>query len=287
MPPALSSACNARAIKRTDNSRAMPALKVILNIDPPGLQTTAPVQICGLYGHNAKQNSLLAALPEAEYQRLLPHLEFVSMPFNMLVSDTNSSIVHAYFPTSSIVSILYATCENASLETAVIGNEGLVGLTALMGGGSSLNRAFVKSAGYGFRIPARLLAEEFNRSPVLQRSLLRFTQALITQMSQNAVCNRHHSVGQQLCRFLLFSLDRLPSNELNMTQELIAKSLGVRRESIAEAAGNLQEKRLINYRRGHITVLNRTGLESCACGCYANVKAEYDRLLHGNMDLAI
>ena len=242
-----------------------------------------PVRIPGLYGHNPKQNSLLAALPESDYERMLSHLEFVSMPFGMAVCEANTRMTHVYFPTSSIVSVLYETNEGASLETAVIGREGLVGVTAFMGGGTNLNRAMVKSAGYGFRVGASILAEEFGRGGVLQQLLLRYTQALITQMSQSAVCNRHHSVAQQLCRLLLLSLDRLPSNELNMTQELIAKALGVRRESIAEAAGDLQEKNLINYSRGHITVLDRNGLESRACECYCSVKKEYDRLLKDNI----
>ena len=245
-------------------------------------QEAHPVRIPGLYGHNPKQNNLLAGLPEADYERMLPHLEFVSMPFGMAVCEANTRMTRVYFPTSSIVSVLYETNEGASLETAVIGKEGLVGVTAFMGGGTNLNRAIVKSAGYGFRVGADVLAQEFSRGGVLQQLLLRYTQALITQMSQSAVCNRHHSVAQQLCRLLLLSLDRLPSNELNMTQELIAKALGVRRESIAEAAGGLQEQGLINYSRGHITVLNRPGLESRACECYCSVKKEYDRLLSDN-----
>ncbi len=278
------------ALNRCDNPisknlvkpTAMPSLKAIRRLSQPAPPRTQPVQILGLYGHNPKQNSLLAGLPEEEYQRLLPHLEFVCMPLEMLVCKESIGIADAYFPTSSIVSVMYQTKGGALLETAVIGNEGLVGVNAFMGGGASLNRGMVKSAGYGFRIPAVILAQEFKRGEVLQQSLLRYTQALITQMSQIAVCNRHHSIGQQLCRLLLLSLDRLPSNELNMTQELIAKSLGVRRESIAEAAGNLQDNKVINYTRGHITVSNRKGLELRACECYSSVKKEYDRLLQGD-----
>ncbi len=243
------------------------------------LQHERPIRIAGLYGHNPQQNHILAALPAADYDRLAAHLELVSMPLGMAVYEAGITMQYVYFPTSSIVSILHDTREGASAETAVIGNEGLVGVTQCMGGGAMANRAMVKSAGYGFRLKAALLKEEFDRGGVLQQQLLRFTQALLTQMSQTAVCNRHHSVAQQLCRWLLLSLDRLPSNELSMTQELIANMLGVRRESVADAAGKLQEEKMIHYSRGHITILNRFGLEQRVCECYADVTREYARLL--------
>ncbi|WP_233556190.1 Crp/Fnr family transcriptional regulator [Noviherbaspirillum sedimenti] len=240
-----------------------------------------PVRIAGLYGHNPQQNQILAALPEAGYERLAPHLELVSMSLGMVVTEAGASMQHVYFPTSSIVSILHDTRDGASAETALIGNEGLVGVAQWMGGGAMSSRAVVTSAGYGFRLGAALLQEEFDRGDALQKHLLRFTQALLTQMSQTAVCNRHHSVAQQLCHWLLLRLDRLPSNELSMTQELIANMLGVRRESVAEAAGRLQDEALIHYSRGHIIVLDRSGLESRVCECYADVKREYARLLPG------
>ncbi len=243
------------------------------------LQHERPVRIAGLYGHNPQQNHILAALPTPDYDRLMLDLELVSMPLGMAVHDAGAIMQHVYFPTSSIVSILHDTREGASAETAVIGNEGLVGVTQCMGGGAMPNRAVVKSAGYGFRLKTAILKEEFDRGGAVQNHLLRFTQALLTQMSQTAVCNRHHSVAQQLCRWLLLSLDRLPSNELSMTQELIANMLGVRRESVAEAAGRLQEEKLIHYSRGHITILNRAGLEHRVCECYVDVKREYARLL--------
>ncbi|MES2831977.1 MAG: Crp/Fnr family transcriptional regulator [Pseudomonadota bacterium] len=245
----------------------------------PSSRPVTPVRLAGLYGHNPRQNHLLAGLPSADYERILPHLEFVSMPFGMTVCETDTAMQHAYFLTSSIVSLMYETRDGASSETAVVGNEGVVGVALFMGGGNSLNRAIVKSAGYGFRLKASFLREEFSRGGPLQQMLLRYTQALLTQMSQTAVCNRHHSVVQQLCRWLLLSLDRLPSNEMSMTQGLIANMLGVRRESVAEAAGKLQEEGLIHYSRGHITIVNRAGLEARVCECYAGVKKEYDRLL--------
>lgn len=237
------------------------------------------VRIAGLYGHNPKQNFLLAGLPHDDYERILPHLELVPMPLGMAVCEAGVEMEYVYFLTSSIVSQLYESRDGTATETAVIGHEGLVGVTLFMGGGTSLNRAVVKSAGYGFRLKAKLLKDEFYRGGALQSLLLRYTQALLTQMSQTAVCNRHHSVVQQLCRWLLLSLDRLPSNEMSMTQELIGNMLGVRRESVADAAGKLQDEGLIHYTRGHISVLNRPGLESRVCECYAGVKAEYDRLL--------
>ncbi|MBC7499866.1 MAG: Crp/Fnr family transcriptional regulator [Herminiimonas sp.] len=263
------------------NSNAIAALKVkaVRERVQPGLRAAAPIRLAGLYGHNPRQNHILASLPVADYEKLLPQLEFVSMSFGMTICEADTQMSYVYFPTSSIVSLLYETRDGASAETAVIGNEGIVGVTSFMGGGASLNRTVVKSAGYGFRMKATRLNEEFSRGGALQLLLLRYTQALITQMSQTAVCNRHHSVVQQLCRWLLLSLDRLPSNELSMTQGLIANMLGVRRESVAEAAGKLQDEGLIHYSRGHITVINRPGLEARVCECYATVKKEYDRLL--------
>jgi CRP-like cAMP-binding protein len=244
----------------------------------PIVQSENIVRIAGLYGHNPKQNRLLAELPDEDYERLLPDLELVSMQFGATVVETGIQMQYVYFPTSSIVSMLYDTKDGASAETAVIGNEGVIGVTMFMGGGTSLNRTVVKSAGYGFRLKASILREEFDRGGALQQILLRYTQALLAQMSQTAVCNRHHTVAQQLCRWLLLSLDRLPTNELSMTQELIANMLGVRRESVAEAAGKLQDEGLIHYSRGHITVLDRAGLEERVCECYHGVKQEYIRL---------
>ncbi len=237
------------------------------------------VRIAGLYGHNPKQNHLLAALPQADYERLLPYLELVSMQFGTTVCDTDIQMQHVYFPTSSIISLLYDTEDGSSAETAIVGHEGLVGVTLFMDGGTTLSRALVKSAGYAFRLKASVLREEFSRGGPLQHFLLRYTHALLTQMSQTAVCNRHHSVAQQLCRFILLCIDRLPSNELKMTQELIGSMLGVRRESVAKEAEKLQQEGLIHYSRGHITVLDRHGLEKRVCECYGRVKKEYDRLL--------
>jgi CRP-like cAMP-binding protein len=233
----------------------------------------------GLHGHDPKHNNLLAALPAASFDRILPHLEFCSMSFDSVVCEAEEQFRHVYFPTSSIVSLLYETETGASSEIAVTGNEGVVGVTLFMGGGTSFSRVVVRSAGYGFRLSAHIFKEEFCRGGALQQLLLRYTQALITQMSQIAVCNRHHTIGQQLCRVLLSSMDRLPSNELAMTQGLIGNMLGVRRESIAEAAGKLQEEGLIHYQRGHITILDRPGLESRVCECYACIKKAYDRVL--------
>ncbi|MEC5216637.1 CRP-like cAMP-binding protein [Actimicrobium sp. GrIS 1.19] len=236
-------------------------------------------RIAGLYGHNPKQNRLLAALPTEDYERITGVLELVPMPLGMLVSEAGMELEHVYFLTSSIVSQLYEARDGSATETAVIGHEGVVGVTTVMGDGRSLNCALVKSAGYGFRMPAKILNDEFNRCGAMQLLLLRYTHALLAQVSQTAVCNRHHSVVQQLCRWLLLSLDRLPTNEMSMTQELIGNLLGVRRESVADAAGKLQDEGLIHYSRGHISVLDRAGLEARACECYAGVKGEYDRLL--------
>jgi CRP-like cAMP-binding protein len=228
---------------------------------------------------NARKNKLLAALPDTEWQNLLPHLEWVDLPLGKVIYESGSTLTHVYFPTTAIVSLLYVMENGSSAEIAVAGNEGIVGISLFMGGESTTSRAVVQSAGEGFRLNAKFLKTEFNRSDPLMHLLLRYTQALITQMSQTAVCNRHHSMDQQLCRWLLLSLDRLPSNELVMTQELIANMLGVRREGVTEEALKLQKAGLIRYVRGRITVLDRAGLEKRSCECYAVVKKEYDRLL--------
>ena len=226
-----------------------------------------------------KENRLLAALPHAEWHRWLQQLEPVNLPLGKVLYESGGRLTHVYFPTTSIVSLLYVMEDGASAEIAVVGHEGIVGISLFMGGESTTSRAVVQSAGQGFRLKARLMMEEFNRAGPVLHLMLRYTQALITQMAQTAVCNRHHSLDQQLCRWLLLSLDRLPSDELVMTQELIANMLGVRREGVTEAAGQLQQAGLIQYRRGHITVVDRKGLEQRACECYAAVKKEYDRLL--------
>jgi len=224
-------------------------------------------------------NRLLAALPEADYQALLPRLEPVGLPLGMALYESGGVQGYVYFPTSSIVSLLYVLEDASSAEIAVTGCEGLVGIALFMGGETTPSRAVVQSAGHGYRIKAAVLKEKFEAGGALQYLLLRFTQALITQMTQTAVCNRHHAVDQQLCRWLLLSLDRLPANDLVMTQELIANMLGVRREGVTEAAGELQADGLIQYSRGRITVLDRAKLEARVCECYAVVKKEYDRLL--------
>jgi len=229
--------------------------------------------------HDPGQNRLLAALPAAERQRLYPELELVPLPLGDVLYESGNQLQHVYWPTDSIVSLLYVMADGASAEIAVVGNEGIIGIALFMGGESMPNRAVVQSAGHAYRLKGQLLKEEFNRSAALQQLLLRYTQALLTQMAQTAVCNRHHSVDQQLCRWLLLSLDRLPSNELTMTQELIANMLGVRREGVTEAAGKLQNAGLIQYSRGRITVVDRPRLEAQACECYGVVKREFDRLL--------
>ena len=229
---------------------------------------------------NPTHNRLLAALPAGVFDRLLPDLKPVSMPLGKVIYESGVELEHVYFPISScIVSMLYVMTDGASAEIAVVGSEGLVGIALFMGGDTTPSRALVQSAGQAFQLRGKALKKEFERHSELQHLLLRYTQALITQMSQTAVCNRHHSVDQQLCRWLLLSLDRLSTNELTMTQELIANMLGVRREGVTEAAGKLQTLGLINYSRGHITVLDRPGLEARVCECYAVVKKEYDRLL--------
>ena len=225
-----------------------------------------------------KQNHLLAALPQAEWLRWLPQLEPVTLPLGKVLYESGGVQSHVYFPTTAIVSLLYVMENGASAEIAVVGNEGVVGISLFMGGESTTSRAVVQSAGRAFRLSAAVMKDEFNRAPVLHL-LLRYTQALITQMAQTAVCNRHHTLDQQLCRWLLLSLDRLEGNELIMTQELIANMLGVRREGVTEGALKLQKAGLIQYARGRIQVLDREGLERRSCECYAVVKKEYDRLL--------
>jgi CRP-like cAMP-binding protein len=226
-----------------------------------------------------KLNLLLASLPEAETLRWAPHLEPVDMPLGQVLYESGTRLAHVYFPTTSIISLLYVMENGASAEIAVVGQEGIVGISLFMGGESTPSRAVVQSAGQGLRLKANLMMLEFNRGGPVTHLLLRYTQALITQMAQTAVCNRHHSLDQQLCRWLLLSLDRLQSNQLVMTQELIANMLGVRREGVTEAAGQLHRAGLIRYQRGHITILDRAGLERRTCECYAVVKKEYDRLL--------
>lgn len=225
------------------------------------------------------QNHLLGVLPEAVKERIFPFLEEIPMPLGKVIYESGDRLRYVYFPTDSIVSLLYVMENGASAEISVVGNEGIVGVSLFMGGESTPSRAIVQSAGTAYRLLGNRLKDEFNRHGELLVLMLRYTQSLITQMSQTAVCNRHHSIDQQLCRWLLLSLDRLPSNKLTMTQELIANMLGVRREGVTEAAGKLQELGVIEYRRGHITVLNRPKLEELCCECYAVVKTETDRLL--------
>lgn len=225
------------------------------------------------------QNHLLAALPAGVQQRIFPHLDLIPMPLGTVLNESKQTIEHVYFPTDAIVSLLYEMEDGDSAEIAVVGNEGLVGVAVFMGGESTLTRAIVQSAGFAYRLTGQRINEEFNRHGELLLLMLRYTQVLITQMSQTAVCNRHHSIDQQLCRWLLLSLDRLSGNELIMTQELIANMLGVRREGVTEAAGKLQKLGVIEYHRGHIMVLDRPKLEQLCCECYAVVKKETDRLL--------
>jgi CRP-like cAMP-binding protein len=230
-----------------------------------------------------RQNHLLAALPPEEWGRLHAKMELRSMPLGHVLYESGDTMRHVYFPTTSIVSLLYVMEDGASAEIAIVGNEGIVGISLFMGGETTPSRAIVQSAGHAYRVAGEFLKDEFYRAGPVQRLLLRYTQALITQMAQTAVCNRHHSVEQQLCRWLLMSLDRLASDELLMTQELIANMLGVRREGVTESAGKLQKLGLIEYSRGHIKVLDRPALEAHACECYAVVKKEFDRLLPWTM----
>ena len=229
--------------------------------------------------HDPRQNHILGALPPDEYARLLPHLELAPLLLGHVLCEPDIQIRHVYFPTTSIVSLLYVMENGASAEIAVVGNEGILGGSLSMGGETTTSRAVVQSAGHAYRLKGQLLKDAFYRAGPIQRLLLRYTQALLTQMAQTEVCNRHDSIDQQLCRWLLLSLDRLPSNRLTMTQELIANMLGVRREGVTEAAGKLQRAGLIYYSRGQITVVDRPGLEARVCECYGVVKREFERLL--------
>jgi CRP-like cAMP-binding protein len=229
--------------------------------------------------HSPRQNRLLAALPADEYALILRKLELVPMPLGHALHESGLPMSHVYFPTTAVVSLLYVTADGAATEIAVVGKEGIVGISLFMGGDFTTNRAVVHSAGYAYRLKRQLLINDFERAGPMQSLLLRYTQALLTQIAQTAVCNRHHSLDQQLCRCLLQRLDRLSSNELAMTQELIANMLGVRREGVTEAAGRLQSAGLIHYRRGKITVVDRPSLEARACECYQVVRNEFDRLL--------
>lgn len=225
------------------------------------------------------QNHLLAALPGTVQERLFPHLELQHLPLGKVLYESGDAMRHVFFPTDAIISLLYVMENGASAEISVVGNEGLIGVAVFMGGESTPSRAIVQSAGSVYRLSGQRIKDEFNRHGEMLQLMLRYTQALITQMAQTAVCNRHHSIDQQLCRWLLLSLDRLPSNQLTMTQELIANMLGVRREGVTEAAGKLQKQGVIEYSRGRITVLDRARLEELSCECYAVVKKETDRLL--------
>jgi CRP-like cAMP-binding protein len=228
--------------------------------------------------HTPQRSQLLAALTQCESERIYPHLKLVPMPLGKVLYEPGDALRHVYFPVDCIVSLLYVMEDGASAEIAVVGNEGMIGIALFMGGETTPSRAIVQSAGHAFRLAGPLLKDEFHRSGEMQLLLLRYTQALITQMAQTAVCNRHHSVDQQLCRWLLLSLDRLDGNVLTMTQELIANMLGVRREGVTEAAGKLQKRKVIRYARGKITVLDRAKLEGLCCECYAVVRKETDRL---------
>lgn len=228
---------------------------------------------------DAKQNHLLAALPDLDRQRWLPHLERVELPLGQVLYEAGDTLSHAYFPANAIVSLLYVMQSGASAEIAVVGREGVIGISLFMGGDSTPSRAVVQNAGYGFRISAEVIKQEFNSAAPVLHLLLRYTQALITQMTQTAACNKHHSLNQQLCRWLLLSLDRLPNDELVMTQRLIANMLGVPLNTMTEGVHVLQDDGLIRYSDGHIRVLDRAGLERLTCECYAVVKKEYDRLL--------
>ena len=234
--------------------------------------------------HSPQQNHLLAALPAAEFEPLAAHLELVPLRLGEMLYEPDGQLTHAYFPTTAIVSLHYVMESGATAESAGVGNEGVVGISLFMGGETTPSSAVVQTAGHAYRLKSRVLKQEFNRGGGFQRILLRYTQALMTQMFQTAACTRHHSVEQQLCRWLLLTLDRVSSRELVMTQELVASMLGVRREGITEAAGRLQAAGLISYRRGHISVVDRAGLEARSCECYAVVKTEFDRLLAEPVD---
>lgn len=225
------------------------------------------------------RNLLLKGLPAEVQERLFPDLQRIELPLGKVLYESGDKLDYVYFPVDSIVSLLYVMEDGASAEISVVGNEGIIGIAVFMGGDSTPSRALVQSAGYAYSLPAGRLKREFNQDPTMRLLMLRYTQALITQMAQTAVCNRHHTIDQQLCRWLLLSMDRLPTNQLTMTQELIANMLGVRREGVTESAGKLQKQGVIEYNRGHITVLDRPGLENLSCECYAVVKRETDRLL--------
>ena len=231
------------------------------------------------YPPNPRQNHLLAALPDNEYERLLPHLERIHLPLGKTLTESGDFSNYVHFPTTAIVSLLHVLANGSSAEIAVVGREGVVGVALFMGGSSMPSRALVQSEGSAYRLNGSLLNEEFNRNPAMQHLFMRYIMALLAQMAQTAVCNRHHSIDQQLCRWLLLSMDRLSGNVLNMTQELIADMLGVRREGVTEAAGKLQDAGLISYSRGCLTILDRPGLEARVCECYAVVKKEFIRLL--------
>jgi CRP-like cAMP-binding protein len=239
-------------------------------------RTTVPIPVTS--SHAPEKNQLLAALSTEARGRIFPHLKLVPMPLGKVLYEPGDTLRHVYFPVNSIVSLLYVLEDGASAEISVVGNEGLIGIALFMGGETTPSRAIVQSAGHAYRLIGQRLKDEFHRNGEMQLLLLRYTQALLTQMAQTAVCNRHHSVDKQLCRWLLLSLDRLDSNQLVMTQELIANMLGVRREGVTEAAGKLQKLGVIEYTRGRITVLDRPGLERLCCECYAVVKKETDRL---------
>jgi CRP-like cAMP-binding protein len=227
----------------------------------------------------ARKNDLMARLPEREFGRIAPHLERVKLPLGEVIYEPNTKIPYAYFPTTAIVSLLYVLEDGSSAEIAIVGNDGMVGIALFMGGWTTSNQALVQSAGEGYRLPADLMFQEFNRSGPMKESLLLFTQCLITQMAQTSVCNRHHSIDQQLCRWLLLSIDRLPSSELRMTQDMIANMLGVRREGVTVAAGALEAAGLIKYSRGRIRVIDRPGLEARVCECYEVVRTEIARIM--------
>lgn len=236
------------------------------------------------HSHSPRQNHLLNALPVDEYERLFPHMERVQLSLGEVIYESGGELHHAYFPSTCIISLLYVMENGASTEIAVVGNEGILGIALFMGGGTMPNRAVVRSAGYAYKLRKQKFMQEFNCYGKLHQLLLRYTQTLMTQMAQTAVCNRYHSLDKKLCHWLLTSLDRLPGNELDMTQELIANMLGVRREGVTEAAGKLQRAGLIHYHRGHIKVLNRSGLEARVCECYQVVKTETDRILPSQPD---
>lgn len=229
--------------------------------------------------HNPNQNHLLASLPAAEFRRMAPHLELAPMPLGDVYYESGGKLQYVYFPTTAIVSLHYLMKSGAPAEIAGVGNEGMLGISLFMGGKATPSRAFVRTAGYGYKLKAQLLMEEFKRAGAMQRLLLRYTQALITQTSQTVACNRRHSVDQRLCRWLLLTFDRLPSNELALTQELAANMFGVAREGVMEAVDKLHQAGLIRYRRGHIAVLDRPGLAEQACECYSVIKTEFDRFL--------